>query len=103
MNKIILGLSLTSFILGHNGQATDFDTMPASNKQEIKDTQDTYISYGVGVNKNEINIIKHEEDQKALASNEQYKIYEQSGNFEKGRTYKITYKGDFVTNIEDIK
>lgn len=103
MNKIILGLSLTSFILSHNGQVTDFDTMPASDKQEIKDMQDTYISYGVGVNKNEINIIKHEEDQKALANNEQYKIYEQSGNFEKGRTYKITYKGDFVTNIEDIK
>lgn len=103
MNKIILGLSLTSFILGHNGQATDFDTLPASDKQEIKDTQDTYISYGVGVNKNEINIIKHEEDQKALASNEQYKIYENNGNFEKGRTYKITYKDDFVTNIEDIK
>ena len=103
MNKILLGLSLTSFILGHNGQATDFDTMPTSDKQEIKDTQDTYISYGVGVNKNEINIIKHEEDQKALANNEQYKIYEQSGNFEKGKTYKITYEGDFVTNIEDIK
>ena len=103
MNKILLGLSLTSFILGHNGQATDFDTMPTSDKQEIKDTQDTYISYGVGVSKNEINIIKHEEDQKALANKEQYKIYEQSGNFEKGKTYKITYKGDYVTDIKEVK
>lgn len=77
--------------------------MPASEKQEIKDTQDTYISYGVGVNKNEINIIKHEEDQKALANNEQYKIYEQLGNFEKGKTYKITYKGDYVTDIKKVK
>lgn len=102
MNKIILGLSLTSFILS-NTNGTDFDTIPASEKQQIEQTQDKLISYGVGVNKNEIKIIKHQEDNKALTESQQYNIYESKGNFKKGKTYKITYKGDFVTSIKEVK
>ncbi|WP_204256765.1 hypothetical protein [Mammaliicoccus sciuri] len=102
MNKIILGLSLISLTLS-NGHKTDFDTLPASEKQQIEQTQDKYISYGLGVNKHEIRIVKHEEDNKALKDNEQYSIYESKGNFEKGKTYKITYSGDFVTDIKEVK
>ena len=102
MNKIIIGLSLTSFILS-NTNGTDFDTIPASEKHQIEQTQDKLISYGVGVSKHEIKIVKHQEDQKALKDNEQYSIYEKMGNFEKGKTYKITYKGDFVTDIKEVK
>lgn len=102
MNKIILGLSLISLTLS-NGYKTDFDTIPASEKKQIEQTQDKYISYGVGVNKHEIRVIKHKEDNKALTDNQQYNIYEKTGNFKKGKTYKIIYKGDYVTDIEDIK
>lgn len=102
MNKIILGLSLISLTLS-NGHNTEFETLPASEKQQIEQTQDKYISYGIGVNKREIKIVKHEEDNKALKDNEQYSIYESKGNFKKGKTYKITYKGDFVTDIKEVK
>lgn len=102
MNKIIIGLSLTSFILS-NTNGTDFDTIPAEQKQQIEQTQDKLISYGVGVSRHEIRIVKHQEDNKALTDSQQYNIYESKGNFEKGKTYKITYKGDFVTDIKEVK
>lgn len=102
MNKIILGLSLISLTLS-NGHKTDFETLPASEKQQIEQTQDKLISYGLGVNKHEIRVIKHQEDNKALKENEQYNIYENNGSFKKGKTYKITYKGDYVTDIKEVK
>lgn len=101
MNKIIIGLSLISLSLS-NGHKTDFKTIPAEQKQQIEQTQDKLISYGVGVSKHEIRIVKHQEDNKALTDSQQYNIYESKGNFEKGKTYKITYKGDFVTSIKEI-
>ncbi|QYG30013.1 hypothetical protein K0O13_07855 [Mammaliicoccus sciuri] len=102
MNKIIIGLSLISLTLS-NGYKTDFEMLPASDKQQIEQTQDKYISYGLGVNKHEIKIVKHQEDNKALTDSQQYNIYESKGNFEKGKTYKITYSGDFVTDIKEVK
>lgn len=102
MNKIIISLSLISLTLS-NGYKTDFETLPASEKQQIEQTQQKYISYGLGVNKHEIRIVKHLEDNKALKKNEQYNIYEKTGNFKKGKTYKIIYKGDYVTNIKEVK
>lgn len=102
MNKIIIGLSLISLSLS-NGHKTDFESLPASEKQQIEQTQDKYISYGLGVNKHKIRVIKHQEDNKALTDNQQYNIYEKTGNFKKGKTYKIIYKGDYVKDIKEIK
>ena len=104
MKKIVIALSVGTMLLtGGNAKATDFDNLPIKEKKQIIKTQQTFISYGVGVNKKEIKIIKHQEDKKSLSKKQQYKIYERSGNFKKGKTYKITYKGDYIIKIKKIK
>lgn len=104
MKKTIIALSIGSMLLtGGNAKATDFDNLPTKEKNQIMKTQQTLISYGVGVNRKEIKIIKHKEDKRNLSKKQQYKIYERSGNFKKGKTYKITYKGDYIIKINKIK
>ena len=104
MKKTVIALSVCTMLLtGGNAKATDFDSLPIKEKKQIIKTQQTFISYGVGVNKKEIKIIKHQEDKKSLSKKQQYKIYERSGNFKKGVRYKLTYKGDYIIKIKKIK
>ena len=104
MKKIVIALSVGTMLLtGGNAKATDFDSLPIKEKTQIMKTQQTLVSYGVGVNKKEIRIIKHQEDKHNLSKKKQYKIYERSGNFKKGVRYKLTYKGDYIIKIKKIK
>ena len=104
MKKTIIALSIGSMLLtGGNAKATDFDSLPIKEKTQIMKTQKTLVSYGVGVNRKEIKIIKHQEDKHNSSKKKQYKIYERSGNFKKGVRYKLTYKGDYIIKIKKIK
>ena len=103
MKKTVIALSLGAMLLtGGNAKATDFDSLPIKEKTQIMKTQKTLVSYGVGVNRKEIRIIKHQEDKHNLSKKKQYKIYERSGNFKKGVRYKLTYKGDFIIKIKKL-
>ena len=103
MKKTIIALSIGSMLLtGGNAKATDFDSLPIKEKTQIMKTQKTLVSYGVGVNRKEIRIIKHQEDKHNLSKKKQYKIYERSGNFKKGVRYKLTYKGDYIIKIKKL-
>ena len=103
MKKIVIVLSVGTMLLtGGNAKATDFDNLPIKEKKQIIKTQQTFISYGVGVNKKEIRIIKHQEDKHNLSKKKQYKIYERSGNFKKGVRYKLSYKGDYIIKIKKL-
>ena len=103
MKKTVIALSLGAMLLtGGNAKATDFDSLPIKEKTAIMKTQKTLVSYGVGVNRKEIRIIKHQEDKHNLSKKKQYKIYERSGNFKKGVRYKLTYKGDFIIKIKKL-
>lgn len=104
MKKIVIALSVGTMLLtGGNAKATDFDNLPTKEKTQIMKTQKTLVSYGVGVNRKEIRIIKHQEYKHNLSKKKQYKIYERSGNFKKGVRYKLTYKGDYIIKIKKIK
>ena len=103
MKKIIIALSVGTMLLtGGNAKATDFDNLPAKEKKQIVKTQKTFISYGVGVNRKEIRITKHQEDKRNLSKKQQYNIYEKTGSFKKGSRYKITYKGDYIIKIKKL-
>lgn len=103
MKKIVIALSVGTMLLtGGNAKATDFDSLPIKEKTQIIKTQKTLVSYGVGVNRKEIRIIKHQEDKHNLSKKQQYKIYERSGNFKKGVRYKLTYKGDYIIKIKKL-
>ena len=103
MKKIVIALSVGTMLLtGGNAKATDFDSLPIKEKTQIMKTQKTLVSYGVGVNRKEIRIIKHQEDKHNLSKKKQYKIYERSGNFKKGVRYKLTYKGDYIIKIKKL-
>ena len=103
MKKIVIALSVGTMLLtGGNAKATDFDSLPIKEKTQIMKTQKTIVSYGVGVNRKEIRIIKHQEDKHNLSKKKQYKIYERSGNFKKGVRYKLTYKGDYIIKIKKL-
>ena len=103
MKKTVIALSLGTMLLtGGNAKATDFDSLPIKEKTQIMKTQKTFVSYGVGVNRKEIRITKHQEDKHILSKKKQYKIYERSGNFKKGVRYKLTYKGDYIIKIKKL-
>ena len=103
MKKTVIALSVCTMLLtGGNAKATDFDSLPIKEKTQIMKTQKTLVSYGVGVNRKEIRIIKHQEDKHNLSKKKQYKIYERSGNFKKGVRYKLTYKGDYIIKIKKL-
>ena len=103
MKKIVIALSVGTMLLtGGNAKATDFDSLPIKEKTQIMKTQQTLVSYGVGANRKEIRIIKHQEDKHNLSKKKQYKIYERSGNFKKGVRYKLTYKGDYIIKIKKL-
>ena len=103
MKKTVIALSLGAMLLtGGNAKATDFDGLPIKEKTQIMKKQSTFISYGVGVNRKEIRITKHQEDKHNLSKKKQYKIYERSGSFKKGSRYKLTYKGDFIIKIKKL-
>ena len=103
MKKTVIALSLGAMLLtGGNAKAVDFDSLPIKEKTQIMKTQKTLVSYGVGVNRKEIRIIKHQEDKHNLSKKKQYKICERSGNFKKGVRYKLTYKGDYIIKIKKL-
>lgn len=103
MKKTVIALSVGTMLLtGGNAKATDFDSLPIKEKTQIMKTQKTLVSYGEGVNRKEIRIIKHQEDKHNLSKKKQYKIYERSGNFKKGSRYKLTYKGDYIIKIKKL-
>ena len=103
MKKTVIALSLGTMLLtGGNAKATDFGNLPIKEKTQIMKTQKTLVSYGVGVNRKEIRIIKHQEYKHNLSKKKQYKIYERSGNFKKGVRYKLTYKGDYIIKIKKL-
>lgn len=103
MKKTIIALSIGTMLLtGGNARATDFDRLPTKEKSQIIKTQSTFISYGVGVNRKEIRITKHQEDKRNLSKKQQYKIYENTGNFKKGTRYKLTYKSDYIIKIKKL-
>ena len=103
MKKTVIALSLGTMLLtGGNAKVTDFDSLPIKEKTQIIKTQKTFISYGVGVNKKEIRIIKHQEDKHNLSKKNQYRIYEKTGSFKKGVRYKLTYKGDYIIKIKKL-
>ena len=103
MKKIVIALSVGTMLLtGGNAKATDFDSLPIKEKTQIMKTQQTLVSYGVGVNRKEIRITKHQEDKRNLSKKNQYVIYEKTGSFKKGSRYKLTYKGDFIIKIKKL-
>ena len=103
MKKIVIALSVGTMLLtGGNAKATDFDNLPIKEKTQIMKTQQTLVSYGVGVNRKEIRITKHQEDKRNLSKKNQYVIYEKTGSFKKGVRYKLTYKGDFIIKIKKL-
>ena len=103
MKKIVIALSVGTMLLtGGNAKATDFDSLPIKEKTQITKTQQTLVSYGVGVNRKEIRIIKHQEDKHNLSKKNQYVIYEKTGSFKKGVRYKLTYKGDYIIKIKKL-
>ena len=103
MKKIVIALSVGTMLLtGGNAKATDFDSLPIKEKTQIMKTQKTFVSYGVGVNRKEIRITKHQEDERNLSKKNQYVIYEKTGSFKKGVRYKLTYKGDFIIKIKKL-
>ena len=103
MKKIVIALSVGTMLLtGGNAKAVDFDYLPAKEKTQIMKTQKTLVSYGVGVNRKEIRIIKHQEDKHNLSKKNQYVIYEKTGSFKKGVRYKLTYKGDYIIKIKKL-
>lgn len=103
MKKIVIALSVGTMLLtGGNAKATDFDSLPIKEKTQIMKTQQTLVSYGVGVNRKEIRITKHQEDKRNLSKKNQYVIYEKTGSFKKGVRYKLTYKGDFIIKIKKL-
>ena len=103
MKKTVIALSVGTMLLtGGNAKAVDFDYLPAKEKKQIIKTQKTFISYGVGVNRKEIRIIKHQEDKHNLSKKKQYKTYEKTGSFKKGVRYKLTYKGDYIIKIKKL-
>ena len=104
MKKTVIALSVCTMLLtGGNAKATDFDSLPIKEKTQIMKTQQTLVSYGVGVNRKEIRITKHQEDKRNLSKKNQYVIYEKTGSFKKGVRYKLTYKGDYIIKIKKIK
>ena len=104
MKKIVIALSVGTMLLtGGNAKATDFDSLPIKEKTQIMKTQKTLVSYGMGVNRKEIRITKHQEDKRNLSKKNQYVIYEKTGSFKKGVRYKLTYKGDYIIKIKKIK
>ena len=103
MKKIVIALSVGTMLLtGGNAKATDFDSLPIKEKTQIMKTQQTLVSYGVGVNRKEIRITKHQEDKRNLSKKNQYVIYEKTGSFKKESRYKITYKGDYIIKIKKL-
>ena len=103
MKKIVIALSVGTMLLtGGNAKATDFDSLPIKEKTQIMKTQQTLVSYGVGVNRKEIRITKHLEDKRNLSKKNQYVIYEKTGSFKKGVRYKLTYKGDYIIKIKKL-
>ena len=103
MKKIVIALSVGTMLLtGGNAKATDFNSLPIKEKTQVMKTQKTLVSYGVGVNRKEIRIIKHQEDKHNLSKKKQYKIYEKTGSFKKGVRYKLTYKGDYIIKIKKL-
>ncbi|EII2717812.1 hypothetical protein RNS82_04710 [Staphylococcus pseudintermedius] len=77
---------------------TDFDSLNNNTKNQIEQTQNTFVSYAVAENTQTLRVFKHVEDSKILSEKEQYTIY--SDNLVKGTVYKITYKGDYVKSID---
>lgn len=77
---------------------TDFDSLNSNTKNQIEQTQNTFVSYAVAENTQTLRVFKHVEDSKILSKKEQYTIY--SDNLIKGTIYKITYKGDYVKSID---
>ena len=103
MKKTVIALSVgTTLLTGGNAKATDFDSLPIKEKTQIMKTQSTFTSYGVGVNRKEIRITKHQEDKHNLSKKKQYNIYEKTGSFKKGSRYKLTYKGDYIIKIKKL-
>ena len=103
MKKTVIALSVGTMLLtGGNAKAIDFDNLPIKEKTQIMKTQQTLVSYGVGVNRKEIKIIKHQEDKHNLSKKNQYVIYEKTGSFKKGVRYKLTYKGDYIIKIKKL-
>ncbi|EGQ3928141.1 hypothetical protein I0618_002650 [Staphylococcus pseudintermedius] len=77
---------------------TDFDSLDNNTKNQIEQTQSTFVSYAIAENAQTLRVFKHAEDSKMLSEKEQYTIY--SDNLIKGTIYKITYKGDYVKSID---
>src|SRR5699024_6182717 len=103
MKKTIIALSIGSMLLtGGNAKATDFDRLPIKEKTQIMKTQKTLVSYGVGVNRKEIRIIKHQEDKHNLNKKKHHKIHERSGNLKKGERNKLTDKVDYIIKSKEL-
>ncbi|MDE9903669.1 hypothetical protein O0H36_02055 [Staphylococcus pseudintermedius] len=77
---------------------TDFDFLNIQSKNQIEQTQSTFVSYAIAEDSRTLKVFKHAEDSKMLSEKEQYTIY--SDNLIKGTIYKVTYKDDFVKSIE---
>ncbi|ANQ81986.1 hypothetical protein [Staphylococcus pseudintermedius] len=77
---------------------TDFDSLNSNTKNQIEQTQNTFLSYAIAEDAQSLRVFKHAEDSKMLSEKEQYTIY--SDNLIKGTIYKITYKGDYVKSID---
>ena len=82
MKKIVIALSVGTMLLtGGNAKATDFDSLPIKEKTQIMKTQQTLVSYGVGVNRKEIRIIKHQEDKRNLSKKKSVCYLWKNGKF----------------------
>ncbi|MCE5551550.1 hypothetical protein JL968_01045 [Staphylococcus pseudintermedius] len=77
---------------------TDFDILNIQLKNQIEQTQNTFVSYAIAENAQTLRVFKHAGDSKMLSEKEQYTIY--SDNLIKDTIYKITYKGDYVKSID---
>lgn len=77
---------------------TDFDSLDNNTKNQIEQTQSTFVSYAIAENSHTLKVFNHAEDFKMLDVSGQYTI--DSNNLVKGAIYKVTYKGDYVKSIE---
>lgn len=98
MLKSLITASALLFLPLTQTPQTDFNFLNMQSKNQIEQTQNTFVSYGIAEDAQSLKVFKHAENSKMLSEKEQYTIY--SDNLIKGAIYKITYKGDYVKSID---
>lgn len=100
---LIIGISSVAIPMHEDAKAFDFQNLSKNEQINIKHTQKTLYSLGTAKNKNDIEVFEHLEDQRKLNKKDYYIVNTKSGKLKKGKTYKLTYIGDYLKSIKEIK